>query len=155
MTKTTLTSNRIAQQRNQRTRRRLYLMVISILIPFLPVVVALTAFNILQMQGVRPYDYDQVHNHASPLPWNTILFMSSDQINWALMNNCYIPISTAIPIFVFFGLTKDAINNYRQIALFFGLGSLCPCLEKEYDPDKSVSEGESSFGSRQIPGIVR
>ncbi|KAG5985026.1 hypothetical protein E4U55_001962 [Claviceps digitariae] len=153
-TETALSSNRIAQQRSQRTRRRLYLMVISILIPFLPVVVALAAWNILQMHGIRPYDYDQVHNQASPLPWNTILFVPSSQINWALLNNCYIPITTAIPIFVFFGLTKDAINHYRKIALFFGLGSLFPGLRQEYDPDKAVLVGGSSFGSRYMRSTV-
>ncbi|KAG6018047.1 hypothetical protein E4U43_007771 [Claviceps pusilla] len=153
-TETALSSNRIAQQRSQRTRRRLYLMVISILIPFLPVVVALAAWNILQMQGIRSYDYDQVHNHASPLPWNTILFLPSSQINWALLNNCYIPITTAVPIFVFFGLTKDAINHYRRIALFFGLGALFSGLRHEYDPDKAVSAGGSSFGSRYLRSTV-
>ncbi|QPH01546.1 hypothetical protein C2857_005749 [Epichloe festucae Fl1] len=153
-TETALLSNRIAQQRSQRTRRRLYLMVISILIPFLPVVLALAAFNISQMQGLKPYNYDQVHNHASPLPWDTILFVSSGQINWAVMNNCYISIATAIPIFVFFGLTKDAVNNYRQVALFFGLGTLFPRLRREYDPDKAVSVGGSSFGSSQMRSVA-
>ncbi|KAG6039444.1 hypothetical protein E4U41_002624 [Claviceps citrina] len=154
-TETALTSNRIAQHRSQRTKRRLYLMVISILIPFLPVVIALAAFNITQMEGLRPYDFDQVHNHASPLPWNTILFLPSRQIHWAVMNNCYIPIGTAVPIFLYFGLTKDAINNYRQIALFFGLGALFPGLRQEYDPFKSVSVTGSSFGSHQMQSIVR
>ncbi|KAG5952301.1 hypothetical protein E4U53_001193 [Claviceps sorghi] len=154
-TETALSSNRMAQQRSQRTRRKLYLMVITILIPFLPVVIALTTYNILQMHGIKPYNYDQVHNHASPLPWNTILFVTSSQIDWAMMNNCYVPISTAIPIFIFFGLTKDAINHYRQIALFFGLGALFPGLRREYDPDKAVSVGESSFGSRLLRSNVR
>ncbi|KAG6115499.1 hypothetical protein E4U14_000835 [Claviceps sp. LM454 group G7] len=155
-TATALSSNRIAQQRSQRARRRLYLMVISILIPFLPVVVALAVFNILQMRtnGVLPYDYNKVHNHELPIPWSTVVLMPSSQISWALMVNCYIPILTSIPIFVFFGMTKDAINDYRRIALFFGLGVLFPSLRQMYDPDKSFTVGDSSFGSRQTQSTV-
>ncbi|KAG6001775.1 hypothetical protein E4U21_003820 [Claviceps maximensis] len=153
-TETALSSNHIAQQRSQRTKRRLYLMVISILIPFLPVVVSLAVWNILQMHEMKPYDYDQVHNHASPLPWNTILLLTSSQINWALLNNCYIPMTTSIPIFVFFGMTKDAINYYRRIALFFGLGALFPGLKQEYDPDKAILVGGSSFGSSYLRSTI-
>lgn len=131
-------------------------MVISILIPFLPVVVALAVFNILQMKmnGVLPYDYNKVHNHELPIPWSTVVLMPSSQISWALMVNCYIPILTSIPIFVFFGMTKDAINDYRRIALFFGLGVLFPSLRQMYDPDKSFTVGDSSFGSRQTQSTV-
>ncbi|KAG6283157.1 hypothetical protein E4U48_001513 [Claviceps purpurea] len=149
-TATALSSNRIAQQRSQRARRRLYLMVISILIPFLPVVVALTVLNILQMHGVLPYDYNEVHNHDLPIPWSTVVLVTSSQISWAVLANCYISILTAIPIFVFFGLTKDAINDYRRIALFLGLGVLFPSLRRMYDPDKSFTVGDSSLGSRQM-----
>ncbi|KAG6288298.1 hypothetical protein E4U46_003384 [Claviceps purpurea] len=153
-TATALSSNRIAQQRSQRARRRLYLMVISILIPFLPVVVALTVLNILQMHGVLPYDYNEVHNHDLPIPWSTVVLITSSQISWAVLANCYISILTAIPIFVFFGLTKDAINDYRRIALFLGLGVLFPSLRQMYDPDKSFTVGDSSLGSRQMQSTV-
>ncbi|TWU73675.1 hypothetical protein ED733_004341 [Metarhizium rileyi] len=149
-TETALCSNRVAQQRSQRARRRLYLMVISILVPFLPIVVALSVLNILEMHGLKPYSYDQVHNHASPMAWNTIIFFSSGQISWTYMNNCYIPIATAIPIFVFFGLTKDAINHYRQVLLFLGFGAIFSSLHNEYDPDRSVSTSGSSFGSDRL-----
>ncbi|KHN99512.1 pheromone receptor [Metarhizium album ARSEF 1941] len=153
-TETALCGNRVAQQRSQRTRRKLYLMVISILVPFLPIVMALSVLNIMEMQGLKPYSYDQVHNHASPFPWNTIIFFPSSQIGWTYMNNCYIPIATAIPIFVFFGLTKDAINNYRQVSLFFGLGAIFPVLHNEYDPDKAVTTSGNSFGSSRLQPML-
>lgn len=130
-------------------------MVISILVPFLPIVIALSVLNILDMHSLKPFNYDQIHNHASPFAWNTIIFFSSSEISWTYMNNCYIPIATAIPIFVFFGLTKDAINNYRQISLFFGLGRICPGLHQEYDPDKMDATGGSSFGSSQLRTVTR
>lgn len=66
------------------------------------------------------------------------------------MNNCYIPIATAIPIFVFFGLTKDAINDYRQVFLFFGFGAIFPGLHNEYDPDRTVTTSGGSFGSGRL-----
>ncbi|KAG8416600.1 hypothetical protein J3458_007175 [Metarhizium acridum] len=149
-TETALCGNRIAQQRSQRTRRKLYLMVISILVPFLPIVIALSVLNIMEMHGIKPYSYDQVHNHASPFPWNTIIFFPSSRISWTYMNNCYIPIATAIPIFVFFGLTKDAINNYRQVFLLFGFGAIFPGLHNEYDPDRTVTTSGGSFGSGRL-----
>ncbi|KID68377.1 pheromone receptor, partial [Metarhizium hybridum] len=149
-TETALCGNRIAQQRSQRTRRKLYLMVISILVPFLPIVIALSVLNIMDMHGIKPYSYDQVHNHASPFPWNTIIFFPSSEISWTYMNNCYIPIATAIPIFVFFGLTKDAINDYRQVFLFFGFGAIFPGLHNEYDPDRTVTTSGGSFGSGRL-----
>lgn len=129
-------------------------MVISILVPFLPIVLALSVVNILEMHGIQPYDYDQVHNHASPFAWNTIIFFSYSQINWTYVNNCYISIATAIPIFVFFGWTKDAINNYRQVFLFFGLGRVFPGLRSEYDPDKMASNNGGSFGSSQLQAVT-
>ncbi|KAK2600303.1 hypothetical protein QQS21_004944 [Conoideocrella luteorostrata] len=153
-TETALSTNRIALQRSQRAKRKLYLMVISILIPFFPVVVAIAVFNTVQMNGIKPYNYDLIHNQGSPFPWNTILFLSSSQINWVFMNNCYINIATALPVFIFFGLTKEAINNYRQLALLVGLGVIFPGLREEYDPDKVTPAGGSSSSPSQLQAIV-
>jgi pheromone a factor receptor len=150
-----LYSNRVAQQRSQRTRRKLYLMVISILVPFLPIVIALSVLNILAMGGIEPYNYDKIHNHAEPFEWNTILLIPSSQINWVVMNNCYISIATAVPIFVFFGMTKDAINTYRHITLWLGLGALFPGLRIEYNPDKTALSSAGTFGSSQLQPVAR
>ncbi|KAK4069941.1 uncharacterized protein Triagg1_6736 [Trichoderma aggressivum f. europaeum] len=83
-TQSALSSNPLAHVRNQRARRRLYLMVISILIPFLPVILALAAINIRNVMPLEPFDFKAIHT---------------------------------IPIFVFFGMTKDAMNSYRVILL--------------------------------------
>lgn len=154
VTKTTqsaLMSSRVAHQRSQRTRRRLYMMVISILVPFLPIVMALSIMNILEMHGLKAYSYDEVHHHARPVPWDTIMFFTSAQINWTYMNNCYIPIATALPIFIFFGMTKDAINQYRVVGLFFGLGRLFPGLKDQYDPDRALQAGQFTSSTDSNP----
>lgn len=65
---------------------------------------------------------------------------------------CYLSIATTIPIFIFFGMTKDAMNSYRVVLLFFGLGKVFPQLHEEYDPDAqilaSMSNGSHSTSTR-------
>ncbi|KPM41561.1 hypothetical protein AK830_g5045 [Neonectria ditissima] len=141
-----LSSNRVANMRAQRTRRRLYLMVISILVPFLPVVVILAVLNVRHASPLMPFDYDDIHNPIFPYPWNTITYLPSNQLEFAFINNCYIPILSAVPIFVFFGMTKDAMNTYRRGFLHLGLGWFFPGLHEEYDPDRDAygSSGLSS-----------
>ncbi|KAH0499043.1 hypothetical protein TgHK011_006260 [Trichoderma gracile] len=121
VTKTTqsaLFNNRLAQSRSQRARRRLYLMVISILTPFLPIVLALAVINIVTVHPLQPFDFHAIHNHGpGEIPWNAVVYLPSTSISWAYMNICYIPIITAVPVFVFFGMTKDAMNCYRSNGL--------------------------------------
>ncbi|KAL6823916.1 pheromone A receptor domain-containing protein [Trichoderma camerunense] len=114
-TQSALSSNPLAHVRNQRARRRLYLMVISILIPFLPVILALAAINIVNTLPLEPFDFKAIHSNERSVPWNTIMYLPSSQIGWMFTNICYVPIVTAIPVFVFFGMTKDAMNCYRVI----------------------------------------
>lgn len=153
-TQSALSNNRVACLRAQRTRRRLYLMVVAIMVPFLPIVLVLCVLNIKDMGSVRPFDYDAIHNHAEPFPWNSIIYLPSSLIDFSTLNNAYISILTAIPIFVFFGMTKDAMNDYRRVLVFFGVGKVFPSLLQEYDPDRQayadVSLG-SNF-SRTQPG---
>ena len=164
VTKTTqsaLSGNRLAQSRSQRARRRLYLMVISILTPFLPIVLALAVLNIILVHPLQPFDFHAIHNHGpGDIPWNAVVYLPSTNISWAYMNICYIPIVTAVPIFVFFGMTKDAMNCYRVVLLSVGLGKLFPRLHEEYNPDSramasSSNGGSSNFttSSRYVPAL--
>lgn len=148
---TALSSNRAANHRAQRTRRRLYLMIVSILVPYFPVVVVLAMFNIQHMGVLKPFDYDRIHNNAAPYPWNSIIYMDSGEVGFGGLNNAWIPILTTIPIFIFFGTTKDAINEYRRMGLKIGLGRFWPRLYEEYDPDRPVG-GSGSFGSTSSQG---
>ncbi|KAM4060171.1 pheromone A receptor domain-containing protein [Hirsutella rhossiliensis] len=147
-TESALSSSRRANRRSQRTKRRLYMMVMSIVVPYLPVVIGLAIANVLEKPGRDPWDYNAIHHGASPLPWSTVALYPSTEINWASMNNCYISVLTAIPVFLFFGTTKDAVNEYRIAALFLGLDRLFPRLRNEYDPSRTPRPG-GSLGSSQ------
>lgn len=111
---------------------------------------ALLAINLVHMGSLKPFDYPAIHEHETPYPWNSIIYLPSSQIDWALMNNAYIPIIATISLFLFFGMTKDAINDYRGIALFFGLGRFFPRLYRVYDPDRRGPQGSSSTGSSNV-----
>ncbi|PHH66117.1 hypothetical protein CDD81_180 [Ophiocordyceps australis] len=145
-TQPAISSDRSALRRSQRTKRRLYLMVISILVPYLPVVIAFGVINILNKHGLLPYDYYQMHRRILPTPWNTIALYPSSDVPWLDTNVCYINILSSVSIFLFFGTTKDAMNQYRCVFLALGLARLFPRLNEVYDPDSS-SRTASSFAS--------
>ncbi|KAL6852079.1 pheromone receptor [Trichoderma novae-zelandiae] len=159
LTKTTesaLSNNRLAQSRSQRARRRLYLMVISILAPFLPIVLALTVINIVIASPLQPFDFHAIHNHGpGEIPWNAIVYLPSTHISWPYMNICYISIVTALPVFVLFGMTKDAINCYRVALLSVGFGKLFPRLDEEYSPDSRAMASLSNGGSSNYTASSR
>ncbi|GKT99462.1 pheromone a factor receptor [Fusarium langsethiae] len=129
-TRTAINSSRSANQRAQRTKRRLYLMVLAILIPYLPVVVTLAVLNMLGAFPLQPFDYDLIHNRTWPYPWSAVILVPSNGFTFIHLNNCYIDILAAIPVVLFFGMTKDAINSYRRGLLYFGLGHLFPKLQE-------------------------
>ncbi|XWW96973.1 hypothetical protein V2A60_004953 [Cordyceps javanica] len=147
-TSSALSSNRAALLRGQRTKRRLYLMVTSILVPFLPINVTLCVLNVQALSGMVPFNVNQIHHPTSPdqPPWGAILFLPSSAISFGSLNNGYISIITAIPIFIFFGMTKDAMNSYRVILLRLGLGRIWPSLHNEYDPDRKAMQTAAATG---------
>lgn len=103
--------------------------------------VALAVANILTRPRLQPYSYHSVHHDAAPLPWNSVTFRPSSTLSWASLNICY------IPVFLFFGMTKDALDQYRAIGLFLGLGTLFPRLRDEYDPERGPASGTSFHSS--------
>ncbi|KAM3512326.1 hypothetical protein MY11210_004039 [Beauveria gryllotalpidicola] len=137
-TSSALASNRAAFLRSQRTKRRLYLMVMSILVPFLPITITLCFVNVQALGALRPFNFNEIHHPKTSLPWETIIYIPSRFNDFGSINNGYISIFTAVPIFLFFGMTKDAINSYRIVMLYLGLGKIWPNLHNEYDPDRSV-----------------
>ncbi|KAJ4312354.1 hypothetical protein N0V84_009968 [Fusarium piperis] len=137
-TRSAVSSNRLTTQRAQRTKRRLYLMVISILVPFLPIIITLAVINFLAAFPMQPFDYHRIHNPPFPNMWSNIIFLPSNGVPFVYMNSCYITILATIPVFIFFGTTKDAMNSYRLGLLFFGLGYIFPKLHQEYDPDRDA-----------------
>ncbi|KAJ6780705.1 hypothetical protein PWT90_02313 [Aphanocladium album] len=147
ITSSALTSNRAAFLRSQRAKRRLYLMVMSILVPFLPITVTLCVLNVRALGNLQPFDFNKIHHSTtSPIPWGAIIFVPSRLIDFGSFNNGYISILTAIPIFLFFGMTKDAMNSYRVILLWLGFGKIWPSLHTEYDPDRRAMQTSTSAG---------
>lgn len=114
-------------------------MVLSILVPFLPIIFTLCALNVLALERLEPFNFGQIHgDDESMIPWASVTLVPSRVIDFGSLNNAYISIITAVPIFLFFGMTKDAMNSYRKILLFCGFGRIWPNLHSEYDPDKSA-----------------
>ncbi|KAF5696725.1 pheromone a factor receptor [Fusarium globosum] len=119
-------------------------------IPYLPFVVTLAVLNMLKAFPLQPFDYDLIHNRVIPYPWSAVIFVPSNGVNFGYLNNCYIHILSAIPVVIFFGMTKDAMNSYRRGLLCLGFGCLFPKLHEEYDPDRTI--GGSSSGHSRFMG---
>ncbi|KAF4121250.1 pheromone a factor receptor [Geosmithia morbida] len=134
----TLSRNRLVNHRAQRARRRLYQTIVSILAPYFPIVLAIGIINIMDTGTMTAYDYQAMHDRQIPFPWSTILYFPSAAIGFGSMNIAYISILTSIPVFIFFGMTKEALNSYRSVLVRCGLGVCFPTLYREYDPDRSL-----------------
>ena len=142
------TANSRATSRVRRAKRRLYFMTLAILIPYLPVLLVIFVNNMHYLLPFQPYDFGAVRRgELDGYPWSAVILMPSQAIDFPTLNDRYIAVLTAIPVFGFFGLSKDAINVYRGYLVALGLGRLWPVLREEYDPD---SEG----GSNTTPGIL-
>lgn len=148
------TANSSISSRAQRAKRRLFLMSVCIIIPYAPLQVAIAAIAIRRALPLVPYSFDRVHNHAVPFPWEDIVFLPSFMLDFTTMYLAYIPIITIVPIFWFFGKTKDAINIYREFLLRLGLGKLFPCLRDEYNPDRCLPHGTGSTTSRLVDRLT-
>lgn len=134
--------------RQQKVRRKLYFVSVSILIPYLPLQILFFAQTIeFGMPWTIPYDFNRVHYGGDPLPSTLITFTTSLGTPFGIQNTNYIPILTAIPVFFVFGTTADAINSYRKFLLFFGLGVLFPRLHDEYVETRTTKAGKSFLSS--------
>ncbi|ROT38797.1 hypothetical protein SODALDRAFT_277871 [Sodiomyces alkalinus F11] len=151
-TRGALSSNSSAISRQNRTRRRLYLLTICILIPYIPLQCAHAALNITETLPLEPFDYHRVRNDENaPYPWNSILLRPSSEINFAFMNNKFISIATAFLVFFLFGATIDARSTYRRYLLAMGFGKLFPRLhEPSYRAAgmNSISNPNTSWATR-------
>ncbi|KKA28697.1 hypothetical protein TD95_003429 [Thielaviopsis punctulata] len=127
-------SNPIVCTRNDRASRRLYLMSLSILIPYLPCALYVVASNLRAIIPFREYDFKKLHGVGELGTWNTVIYFVDE---WALsfpMNYCWVYPLFALPIFLFFGLSTDAINEYRVALVKCGFAKIWPGLLEEYSP---------------------
>ncbi|TLS22921.1 uncharacterized protein PpBr36_06041 [Pyricularia pennisetigena] len=127
-------NNSGAAARSNRAKRKLYLMTVSIVAPYLPIQIAFLVINLKNTEGwSQLYSWQDFRNQPT---LNGIMRIPSWQANWISMRVCYVAILSAIPIFIFFGTTKDAVNTWRGYCLAVGLGKIFAKLKEEYDPDR-------------------
>lgn len=139
------TTNSRATSRTRRAKRRLYFMTLSILVPYLPLMLLYFVNNVRYLLPLDPYDFSAIHGgDVTGQPWNSIVLLPSKAIDWASMNDRFSAMLTAIPVFGFFGMSKEALNMYRVYLVALGFGRIWPVLNEEYDPD-----GRSHYGSSQ------
>lgn len=121
-------ANGAAAARAARLRCRLYQMSLSILVPYVPLMLAFFAFSVRDTTGWRPYSYHRVHHTADPYPWGAVMFVPSWLVPPEVLNQPWLPILTTVPIVLFFGLTHDALAAYRRYARALRLHRLWPAL---------------------------
>ncbi|EPE07283.1 pheromone receptor 1 [Ophiostoma piceae UAMH 11346] len=151
-------TNTVAFLRRQRARRKLYFMVMCILIPYTPLTITFCAINII---GGWPWNYpaDYFSNHfGGPNPWNTIIVFGYSDVSFMTNNLGWIPVVSSFIAFIFFGTSKEAINVHRQYMLALGLGHLFPRLYTPYDPDRSgaasLFDSTASTAATQLTALT-
>ncbi|KAK7949728.1 pheromone A receptor-domain-containing protein [Apiospora saccharicola] len=143
-----LSTNSSAASRANRTRRRLYQMSMSILVPYVPVMLAFFVFDINETMPLQPYDYYRIHYTDEPYPWDSIVLVPSWLVPFAAMNQPWIPILTTILIVLFFGMTQDAKDMYRRYALAVRLDKCWPALRDKGRPNGRRNGGSSNDDSK-------
>ncbi|OIW33834.1 mating type pheromone G-protein coupled receptor [Coniochaeta ligniaria NRRL 30616] len=139
--------------RHQRIRRKLFLMCLSILIPFFPMQMFWLYANIAGgLLHLKPYDFKKQHD---PATFNLVTFTTSPGMGFFDMNGNYMAIITVLPIFWFFGFTKESINIYRVGCLNIGLGRFFPKLHEEYEPDRTRSTNALRSWGQNISGFLK
>lgn len=120
-------------------------MTLSILVPYLPLMLLYFVNNVRYLLPLDPFDFSAIHNgELTGVPWNSIILLPSKTLDWASMNDRFSAMLTAIPVFGFFGMSKEALNMYRVYLVALGFGRIWPVLNEEYDPD-----GRSHYGNSQ------
>ncbi|KAI0444942.1 pheromone A receptor-domain-containing protein [Xylaria telfairii] len=137
-----------ASIRANRTRRRLYNMSLSILVVYVPIMMYFLVCNIKDtLSSYRAYDYYRMHWSATPYSWETILFVPSWIIPSDVMNQPWIPIATTVVIVVFFGMTMEARQIYREYAEYVKLQTWF--RKSRGGNDQACSPGDESEKTRE------
>lgn len=138
-------SDSSAHARNTRARRKLYLMTLTIITPWLPLQM-IFLFNNVQTgwPWASPFDLGSVHANG----WSQIDYTPTSAVPWAHMYGMYAYALESLVVFLFFGLTKDAHDLYRGYLRALGLGKIFPKLNEEYFPSPLPPSSLSSVWSR-------
>lgn len=125
----------------------------SILVPFLPMQLFWLYYAIASgLKFVQPYDFGKIHD---PATFNLITFTTSQGVNPLDMNGNYMAIITVVPIFFWFGFTKEAVNTYRVYCLNVGLGRFFPKLHEEYEPDRTTTTNTIRSWGQNISSFLK
>lgn len=134
-----------AQARNARARRKLYFMTLTIIAPWLPLQL-MFLFNNVKMgrPWAAPFDLATVHRDG----WDQIDYSPISTVPWTHMYGTYAYAFESLVVFLYFGLTKDAHDLYREYLRALGLGKIFPKLNQEYFPSDQPPASLSSMWSR-------
>lgn len=87
------------------------------------------------LADLNPYDYYTIHFVSAPYPWIAIIMVPSWMLDFVTLNQPWIAILTTIPIVLFFGMTREAIDTYRNFLTRLGFTKCYPNLKEPYNPD--------------------
>jgi pheromone a factor receptor len=104
------------------------------------------------LDSLMPYNFSKIHD---PATFNLITFTTSQGMSFLEMNGNYMAIITVLPIFWFFGFTKEAVNKYRVYCLNIGLVRFFPKLHEEYDPDRTRTSNTLRSWGQNISGFLK
>ncbi|KAI1500393.1 pheromone A receptor-domain-containing protein [Biscogniauxia marginata] len=147
-----------ARSRRPRPSLRLYLMCLSILVAYFPVMGVYLAANVAAtLHPRRTYDYHRVHFAQTPYPWGSILFVPSWLVPSLVLNQPWIPIATSAAIVGFFGTGAEAVATYRWYAgAVLGLGRrCCPGLVGSKSGNSRGDGGKKTSAKKESTGWWR
>ncbi|KAK2013244.1 pheromone receptor [Colletotrichum eremochloae] len=145
VTRSVLMSNGSATSRASRTRRRLFLVMICVLVPYAPVECYVITTQFRGFFLSNGFDFQGIRQRVDPFPWNTILLLPSSKLSFLELNHQYLVIATAAPVFYFFGMTEDAAGTYRRALRAAGLGRVLPWLREGPASGRTDRQSEISL----------
>lgn len=96
------------------------------------------------MPWTAPYKLSTVHSDG----WNQIDYSPISTVPWSHVYGTYIFALEILVVFLYFGLTKDAHDLYREHLRALGLGRIFPKLNDEYFPSEREPATLGSMWSR-------
>ncbi|KAK3990614.1 pheromone A receptor-domain-containing protein [Cladorrhinum sp. PSN332] len=127
-----LSQDSVAAARQNRVRKKLYFTTLSCIVIVLPLCLTFFVRNIMAgMPWNRPFDFESTHFGPDPFSHKFISFTTSDMMNFEQLTVNYVPEISGLLLFVPFGTTIEALNAYRKVLLFVGLGYPFPKLRQE------------------------
>lgn len=121
-------------------------MTMTIVTPWLPMQLVFLYNNLRAgMPWDAPIDLPSVH----PEGWNQIDYSPISTIPWSHLYATYAYALEVLIVFLYFGLTKDAHDLWREYLRTIGLGRIFPKLNKEYVPSDKPPASLSSMLSRK------